>query len=103
MIARWPEHIEPGRVSDLLWYFPDVLPTFAELAGAETPHDIDGLSIVPELLGETAGYDPQQPAISGAYIAGICRARRNGRRCLFTTIGASREAPITTKEIPATP
>jgi len=52
MIVCWPGHIRPGRVSDLLWYFPDVLPTLAELAGARPPDDIDGLSIVPELLGE---------------------------------------------------
>jgi len=54
MMACWPGHIPPGRVSDLLWYFPDVLPTLAELAGAKAPKDIDGLSIVPELLGEKA-------------------------------------------------
>ena len=54
MVVRWPEKIKPGRVSDLLWYFPDVLPTFAELAGATTPKDVDGMSIVPELLGEDA-------------------------------------------------
>ncbi len=52
MLARWPGHIKPGRVSDLLWYFPDVLPTVAELTGAKVPPDIDGMSIVPELLGE---------------------------------------------------
>jgi len=54
MIVHWPGHIRPGRVSDLLWYFPDVLPTLAELAGVKPPDDIDGLSIVPELLGPDA-------------------------------------------------
>ncbi|MCA9267913.1 MAG: sulfatase-like hydrolase/transferase [Planctomycetales bacterium] len=54
MIAYWPEHIAPGQVSDLLCYFPDVLPTVAELTGAKAPDDVDGMSIVPELLGEAA-------------------------------------------------
>ena len=52
--ARWPGRIAPGRVSDLLWYFPDLLPTFAEIAGARSPADIDGISILPELIGEAA-------------------------------------------------
>ena len=51
MIARWPKKIEPGQVSDLLWYFPDVLPTVAEVSGAKPPADIDGISIIPTLLG----------------------------------------------------
>jgi arylsulfatase A-like enzyme len=54
MIAHWPGRIEPGQVSDLLWYFPDVLPTLSELAGASAPDDVDGISIVPTLLGEAA-------------------------------------------------
>jgi arylsulfatase A-like enzyme len=54
MIVWWPERIAPGRVSDLLWYFPDALPTLAELAGVDPPKDIDGISIVPELLGQEA-------------------------------------------------
>lgn len=58
MIARWPGKIAPGQVSDLLWYFPDVLPTVAELASTEAPADVDGMSIVPELLGaEAAGRE----------------------------------------------
>jgi arylsulfatase A-like enzyme len=60
MVARWPGRIEPGRVSDQLCYFPDVLPTLAELAGAEPPEDIDGISLVPELLGEAAAGRQQE-------------------------------------------
>jgi arylsulfatase A-like enzyme len=61
MIVRWPEKISPGRVSDLLWYFPDVLPTISELTGTTPPADVDGISIVPELLGEeTVGRIQEQ-------------------------------------------
>ncbi len=54
MIARWPGKIKAGQISDLLWYFPDVMPTITELTGTKAPGDIDGMSIVPELLGESA-------------------------------------------------
>ncbi|MHC4249967.1 MAG: arylsulfatase [Planctomycetota bacterium] len=52
MVVRWPGKIAAGRESDLPWYFPDVMPTLAELAGVpgEVPKDIDGISIVPTLL-----------------------------------------------------
>jgi len=50
--ARWPGKIQPGAVSEQVCYFPDILPTIAELAGAKPPADIDGLSLVPTLLGE---------------------------------------------------
>jgi arylsulfatase A-like enzyme len=53
-VARWPGPIAPGRVSEHLAYFPDILPTIAEVAGAKAPADIDGISIVPELIGEAA-------------------------------------------------
>ena len=58
--ARWPGKIAPGRVSEHLAYFPDLLPTIAEIAGAQSPADIDGISIVPELLGEAAGRKQPQ-------------------------------------------
>lgn len=53
LLVRWPTHIKPGSKSDLLCYFPDVMPTLAELAGAadHLPPDIDGISIAPTLLG----------------------------------------------------
>jgi arylsulfatase len=51
MIARWPGHIKPGIVSDHQSGFWDFLPTFAGLAGKQAPGDIDGLSLLPTLLG----------------------------------------------------
>ena len=59
VVARWPGRIAPGRVSNHLWCFPDILPTIAELCGAPLPPDIDGLSLVPELLGAAAAGRPQ--------------------------------------------
>jgi len=53
-IVRWPGRIKAGSVNKYLGYFPDIMPTLAELAGAECPDDIDGISILPTLLGETA-------------------------------------------------
>ena len=63
MIVRWPGKIKPGTVSDLPWYFPDVMPTLAELAGAarHVPAGIDGISILPTLLGEKAAGRKQKP------------------------------------------
>jgi len=58
-IASWPGKIAPGQVSEHLGYFPDILPTIAEVTGAKAPADIDGLSILPELIGEKAAGHAQ--------------------------------------------
>ncbi len=50
-MARWPGGIPAGRTSEHPWAFWDILPTFAELAGAGAPSGLDGISIVPELTG----------------------------------------------------
>ncbi len=54
MVVRWPAKVKAGQVSDLAWYFPDVMPTLAELAGVsgQVPKDTDGISIVPTLVGK---------------------------------------------------
>jgi arylsulfatase A len=54
MIVRWPGKIKAGQVNDQPWYFPDVMPTLAQLGkvSKEVPGDIDGISIVPTLLGK---------------------------------------------------
>ncbi len=50
-IARWPGVIEPGSVSDEVWYFADVMPTLADVAGTRAPAGLDGISVVPALRG----------------------------------------------------
>jgi arylsulfatase len=51
MLVRWPGRIAQGSVSDHVWGFWDVLPTFAEIAGVKAPGGIDGTSVLPTLLG----------------------------------------------------
>jgi len=51
MIVRWPATVPAGVVSDLVWGFEDFMPTAAELAGLRPPAGIDGISILPTLLG----------------------------------------------------
>ena len=50
-IARWPGKIKQGATSEQISAFWDFLPTCAELIGADVPDDIDGISILPTLLG----------------------------------------------------
>jgi arylsulfatase A-like enzyme len=59
-LARWPGKIAPGRVSEHLGYFPDIMPTIAEVTGAKAPADLDGISLVPELIGPSAAGRTQQ-------------------------------------------
>jgi arylsulfatase A len=51
-IARWPGRIEAGSTNDHISAFWDFLPTCCELIGEEPPSDIDGISMLPTLLGQ---------------------------------------------------
>ncbi len=52
MIVRWPGKVPSGRVSDFPWMFQDALPTLADVAGVKPPRNIDGMSVLPALLGK---------------------------------------------------
>ena len=51
-LVSWPGKIKAGSVSEHLGYFPDVMPTLADIAGTSPPKNIDGISFLPSLLGE---------------------------------------------------
>jgi arylsulfatase A len=92
-LARWPGRVKAGSVSDLPAYFPDLLPTFLDVAGAAdaVPKGLDGHSIAPELFGqaekqkrheylfwEFAGYGGQQAVRLGDW-KGVRRDLQKGK------------------------
>lgn len=58
-IARWPGRIPAGAVSRAIWNFADFLPLAAELARLEPPRGLDGVSILPLLLGGERRQAPE--------------------------------------------
>ncbi|MBD8489510.1 arylsulfatase [Echinicola sp. CAU 1574] len=79
MIAVWEGKIKAGTQSDLVSAFWDVLPTLAEVAGTTPPENTDGISFLPELLGQSTqkkhdflywefpAYDGQQAVRMGKW------------------------------------
>jgi arylsulfatase A-like enzyme len=52
MIVRFPGKIKAGQTNDQIWYFADIMPTLAEIAKVFPPKNIDGVSILPTILGD---------------------------------------------------
>ncbi len=67
-IASWPGTAKPGHVVRDLGGAVDILPTMCEAAGIEPPAGLDGVSLLPQIRGETgrprkwlyAWYSPRQ-------------------------------------------
>jgi arylsulfatase A-like enzyme len=78
MIVRWPGHVPADSESRQAWAFWDVLPTLCELAGAETPSNLDGVSVVPALLGDTTVAN-QRPMYWEFHERGSSQAVRQGQ------------------------
>ena len=71
LITRWPGTIPADKTSDEVIAFQDMLPTFAELAGAQPPANIDGLSVTKALKGDP--LDAEREYLYFDY--GHCRRR----------------------------
>ncbi|MCA9147619.1 MAG: sulfatase-like hydrolase/transferase, partial [Planctomycetales bacterium] len=59
-LARWPGHIKAGSESSRVSGFEDWLPTIMEVVGGadRVPKDVDGISLLPTLLGKD---QPERP------------------------------------------
>jgi arylsulfatase len=90
MIVRWPGKIKAGTVSDHPSAHYDALATLADIAGAKTPDDTDGISFVPTLLSrpdkqkkhdylfwDFAGYGGQLAVRIGKWKGIKCNLRNN--------------------------
>ncbi len=82
MIVRWPGKVAADSTNEFAGSFCDVMPTLAELAGLgaqkEVPDDIDGLSIVPTLLGHNDRQAKHDYLYWAFYEGGGARAIRMG-------------------------
>lgn len=58
--VHWPKRIEAGVSSVPVWLI-DLMPTFAETAGAKIEHRIDGKSLWPLLDGNPADFPSERP------------------------------------------
>jgi arylsulfatase A-like enzyme len=64
----WKNMIRPGRSTDNLMLLMDVFPTVCEIAGIQIQHHVDGISLLPTMLG-----DPKMPDNRT-----VCFMRREG-------------------------
>ena len=98
MIASWPGTIPAGRVSNHPWAHWDMMPTLAEIVGADAPSGIDGVSMARALRGTP------QPAHEFLYWEfherGFQQAVRMGP---WKAIRLKRDAPLEVYNLAADP
>lgn len=79
MIVRWPGKVPAGLVSHAPWYFADVLPTLCEIGGAKVTGKVDGLSVLPSILGRAQEELNSRPMYWEQYSGGFRQAVRTGK------------------------
>jgi N-sulfoglucosamine sulfohydrolase len=56
LIIAWPGHLKPATTTDAMVCWPDLLPTFIDLAGGEVPAGLDGKSFAGILRGTASTH-----------------------------------------------
>lgn len=83
MIVRWSGKIKPGQVNAQPFALWDFLPTASAIAGVQPPEGIDGISILPALLGKK---QKNMSCFIGNFMSGGLNRRfvwADGRRCVM--------------------
>ncbi len=99
-IAWWPGTIAPGGESGHISAHWDMLPTFAELAGATPPTGLDGISMAPLLTGKADAQKPHDYLYWEAYNQGIQQAVRRGNwKAVRKGVAKNPDAPVELYEL----
>ena len=78
-VARWPGKIAPGSQSQVVALSMDLYPTALEAAGLPPRDDLDGLSILPILLGKSDNLPARDVFFSRLMPPGRIHAVRRGQ------------------------
>ena len=102
LLARWPGKIEAGTTSELISAHWDMLPTFCELAGTEPPSGIDGVSIVPTLVGSAEAQPTHDYLYWEFYERGGRRAVRFGQwKAIQQNLNNDPNSPVELYHLPS--
>lgn len=94
-IVKWPGVVKPGTSSDHISAFWDVLPTLTDIAGANTPKNIDGISFLPALHGKHAEQKKHEYLYWEFYEKGGKQAiRKENWKAVKLNIRKNQNAPI---------
>lgn len=94
MIARCPGLIAEGTRTDFVSAFWDVLPTFADMAGAEVPANVDGISMLPTLFGEKGQREHEYLYWEFHENGGKTAVRTGNWKGIRLNVGKDPEGPI---------
>lgn len=95
LIARWPGKIQAGSTSELISAHWDILPTFCEIAEVSSVPSVDGISMLPELLGDHGNQKQHDYLYWEFYEQGGKRAARfNQWKAVQRNLNKEKNPPI---------
>lgn len=105
LLVRWPGKVKPGTTSDHISAHWDLFPTLCEIAGADVPDGLDGISYLPELLGNK--QEKHAYLYWEFHGLGGRRALRFGKngawKAVQNNMSANRHAPVALYHLPDDP